>query len=143
MEFDVPKKLFGTVLTHMQDSIVEFIQPTRFKDKYTFEDREAEAARVLMKYPDRIPIIVEKDPRCKQLPEDKKKKFLVPGSMRMGEFLYTLRKRIKLGPEKAIFLFVQNSVLVPVSHDISTVYSKHRDPDGFLYVVVASEHTFG
>jgi len=36
----------------------------------------------------------------------------VPADLTVGQFVYVIRKRIKLSPEKAIFIFV-NNVLPP------------------------------
>lgn len=41
-----------------------------------------------------------------------KKKYLVPSDLTVGQFVYVIRKRIKLSPEKAIFIFVDD-VLPP------------------------------
>lgn len=39
-------------------------------------------------------------------------RYLVPGDLTVGQFVYVIRKRIKVSPEKAIFMFVKN-VLPP------------------------------
>lgn len=39
-------------------------------------------------------------------------RYLVPSDLTVGQFVYVIRKRIKLSPEKAIFIFVRN-VLPP------------------------------
>jgi len=44
-----------------------------------------------------------------------------------------IRKRIKLAPEKAIFIFVSD-VLPATSAMMSAIYDEHKDEDGFLYV---------
>ena len=75
------------------------------------EKRQAEALRIREKYPDRIPVIVEKAGRS-DIPDIDKKKYLVPGDLTAGQFVYVIRKRIKLSPEKAIFIFV-NNILPP------------------------------
>ena len=40
------------------------------------------------------------------------RRYLVPADLTVGQFVYVIRKRIKLSPEKAIFIFV-NNVLPP------------------------------
>jgi|LauGreDrversion4_2_1035121.scaffolds.fasta_scaffold141343_1 GABA(A) receptor-associated protein len=60
-----------------------------------FEKRCSESRRILSKYPDRVPVIVERNARAKNsLPEIEKKKFLVPGTMLCGEFKYIIHKHI-------------------------------------------------
>jgi GABA(A) receptor-associated protein len=66
----------------------------------------------------------------------------VPADLTVGQFVYVIRKRIKLSPEKAIFIFVKN-VLPPTAALMSSVYEDHRDEDGFLYVTYSGENTFG
>lgn len=60
----------------------------------------------------------------------------------MGQFVYVVRKRISLPPEKAIFVFVKNS-LPPTAALMSAIYEKNKDADGFLYVTYSGENTFG
>ena len=51
--------------------------------------------------------------------------------MTVGQFVYVIRKRVKLSPEKAIFIFT-SGVLPPTAALMSTVYEEHKDADGFL-----------
>jgi hypothetical protein len=62
-----------------------------------------------------------------------KKKYLVPADLTVGQFVYVIRKRIKLSPEKAIFIFV-DGVLPPTAALMSSIYDEHKDEDGFLYI---------
>ncbi|OMO78554.1 Autophagy protein Atg8 ubiquitin-like protein [Corchorus capsularis] len=102
-----------------------------FKIEHDFEKRRAEAARIREKYPDRIPVIVEKAERS-DIPNIDKKKYLVPADLTVGQFVYVIRKRIKLSAEKAIFIFV-DSVLPPTGAIMSTIYDEKKDEDGFLH----------
>jgi GABA(A) receptor-associated protein len=61
------------------------------------------------------------------------KKYLVPADLTVGQFVYVIRKRIKLSPEKAIFIFV-DEVLPPTAALMSSIYEEHKDEDGFLYI---------
>ena len=67
------------------------------------------------------------------IPTIDKKKYLVPSDLTVGQFCYVIRKRIKLAPEKAIFIFV-NEVLPPTAALMSSIYEEHKDDDGFLYI---------
>jgi GABA(A) receptor-associated protein len=137
----------------MVKSIVKYVAPEKtFREKYPFEDRYLEASRIMEKYPDRIPVICEHGQQGNnQLPHDPKKKFLIPRDMSIGQFVYVIRKRIKLSPEQAIFLFIVtqnkdgslNSTLAPTSHMFDTVYGRYKDRDRFLYVCCQSENVFG
>ncbi|PWY99373.1 putative ATG8-essential for autophagy [Testicularia cyperi] len=112
-----------------------------FKNEHSFEKRKAEAERIRQKYPDRIPVICEKADRT-DIPTIDKKKYLVPSDLTVGQFVYVIRKRIKLAPEKAIFIFV-DEVLPATAALMSAIYEEHKDEDGFLYVSYSGENTFG
>ena len=60
----------------------------------------------------------------------------------MGQFIHVIRKRIKLSPERALFIFC-NGLLPPTSSVLSQVYEANKDEDGFLYVTYSGENTFG
>ncbi|AEC05958.1 Autophagy protein Atg8 ubiquitin-like [Arabidopsis thaliana x Arabidopsis arenosa] len=112
-----------------------------FKHEHPLEKRQAEAARIREKYPDRIPVIVERAEKS-DVPDIDRKKYLVPADLTVGQFVYVVRKRIKLSPEKAIFIFVKN-ILPPTAAIMSAIYEEHKDEDGFLYMSYSGENTFG
>lgn len=87
-------------------------------------------------------MIVERAPLATTVPQINKNKFLVPGDLLFAEFLYLIRKRIKLGNEQALFIYV-NGTLPATSANFSSVYEEFKDEDGFLYVVYTGESSFG
>lgn len=107
----------------------------------SLDKRKSEAERIRAKYPDRVPVICEKADRS-DIPDIDKKKYLVPADLTVGQFHYVIRKRIKLAPEKALFLFCSNSI-PPNASLMSTVYEEQKDEDGFLYIQYSGESTFG
>ena len=54
---------------------------TSFKQKHAFDKRKDEASRILQKYPERIPVICEKDTRSRDIPDIDRKKYLVPSDL--------------------------------------------------------------
>ncbi|GAB5036629.1 autophagy-like protein 8 [Nannochloropsis oceanica] len=112
-----------------------------FKAEHPLDKRKAEAEKILSKYPDRIPVICEKADRS-EIPDIDKKKYLVPADLSVGQFTYVIRKRIRLPPEKAIFIFV-NNYIPPTSAAMSAIYEERKDEDGFLYITYSGENTFG
>eukprot|EP01027_Heterolobosea_sp_BB2_P016796 GEZU01023864.1.p1 GENE.GEZU01023864.1~~GEZU01023864.1.p1 ORF type:complete len:127 (-),score=45.92 GEZU01023864.1:152-532(-) len=114
---------------------------SKFKEEHPFEKRCQEAARIRAKYPDRVPVICEKAEKS-DIPDIDKKKYLVPADLSVGQFVFVIRKRIKLGPQKAIFIFV-NGVLPTTDSLMKTLYEEQKDEDGFLYVTYSGENTFG
>lgn len=95
----------------------------------------------MQRFKDRLPVICEKVENS-DIQEIDKRKYLVPGDLTVGQFVYVIRKRIKLPSEKAIFIFV-NDILPPTAALMSTIYEEHKDEDGFLYVLYSGENTFG
>ncbi|WZY70009.1 hypothetical protein YC2023_002249 [Brassica napus] len=116
----------------------------KFVDADGCKKRSVEAARIREKYPDRIPASAQ---------------YLVPADLTVGQFVYVIRKIIKLSAEKAIFIFVDNvlpptgstdklllttSTLITLAGALmSAVYEEKKDDDGFLYVTYSGENTCG
>ena len=98
-------------------------------------------ADLKVKYPDRVPIYVQKKENS-DVPDVPKHKYLVPKSMTMGNFIYVIRKNIKLKSDKAMFVFVDNK-LVCNTETMESIYNQHHNEDGFLYTIYSSESTFG
>ena len=113
-----------------------------FKKAKKFEDRKNESEKIREKYPDRIPVIVEKSINSNVNNIDKHK-YLVPNDLTVGQFIHVIRKRINVSPEKAIFIFVKERILPPTSSLMQIIYDNYADSDGFLYMIYSSENTFG
>ncbi|XP_009195147.1 gamma-aminobutyric acid receptor-associated protein-like 2 isoform X1 [Papio anubis] len=80
-----------------------------FKEDHSLEHRCVESAKIRAKYPDRVPVIVEKVSGS-QIVDIDKRKYLVPSDITVAQFMWIIRKRIQLPSEKAIFLFVDKTV---------------------------------
>lgn len=114
-----------------------------FKATNSLVKRATESDHIRRKYPERVPVVVEKAATAAAtVPDIDKKKYLVPQDLTVGQFIYVVRKRIKLRPEDAIFVFVKN-VLPPTSALMSQIYEDYKDEDEFLYVTYSGEQTFG
>jgi GABA(A) receptor-associated protein len=113
-----------------------------FKQNHHFSSRYDESHRVLERYPNRIPVICESDPKNSSVIHLKKMKYLVPDSLTIGQFIYVLRKQMTLKAEEGVFIMINNS-LPPASALMSQVYKDHKDSDGFLYCFLCKENTFG
>lgn len=111
-----------------------------YKSEFSFEKRKLEANRIRTKHMGYIPVIVEKGKNISNTID--KRKFLVPCDFTVGQFVYVVRRRIKIEADKAIFIFVGNFI-PQVSERMDEVYKKHKDDDGFLYITYTSESTFG
>src|SRR6476620_1843239 len=89
----------------------QFIKPNNkivfaFKEQFSNEARKSESQKIKLKYPDRVPTIVE---TSSNLVIDKRK-YLVPYDITLSQFMLIIRKRLKLTPEQAIFMFLNNKM---------------------------------
>jgi GABA(A) receptor-associated protein len=123
--------------------LADMFSSVSFKKEYTFAERLDESKRIFLKHPDKIPIICERSPTAgKDCPYIDKKKYLVQTECTFGQFLYVIRKQLKLPSDKALFLFTNNNI-PPTTSLIKEIYARHKDEDGYLYVSYSQENTFG
>ena len=107
------------------------------KDKYTLKDSQY----LISKYPKRIPVVVDLAPGT-DLPPLEKNKYLAPKDITIGQLLFIIRKQMNLNSSKAVFIYCENTVLT-TSSLLSKVYHDLKYENGFLYLLVAGENTFG
>ncbi len=113
-----------------------------FKMLNSFEKRRMESTRLKEKFPDKIPIILEKADTS-QLPSVDKQKYLMQREITIGQFLYIIRQKINIDHSESIFLLVNNVTIPPTGAPIGAIYDKFGDNDGFLYITYSSQQTFG
>ena len=82
---------------------------SNYKTTKTFEDRQKESNEIITKYPNRIPLIIEKLTNKNDgiIPDIDKNKYLVPDDLTVYQLMYVIRKRLKLSPEKAHIYILQ------------------------------------
>ena len=105
------------------------------------QKNKKESERILNKYPDRVPIIVNKE-KVSSLPDSKKNKYLVPKDMVISQFIFIIRKNLTLSSSEALFITI-NDKLCASNKKIVELYEEEKHEDGFLYITYSSENTFG
>lgn len=105
---------------------------------------QAEVQRIREKFPSRIPVFITKakNGNASDLPNLQKNKFLVPMDLTVGQFIYIIRKQLQVAAEKAIFVFVKNT-LPTTGMLMRELYAQYADSDGLLRMQYTSESTFG
>jgi GABA(A) receptor-associated protein len=117
------------------------IKVEKFIDKHPEEKREKESSRIRLKYPDRIPAIVEKLDNS-SLPDIDRKKFLVPKDLDYSQFIFMIRCRLKLAADQALFIYI-NEQIPSSTKTMGQIDKEYRNKDGFLYATYGSEAVFG
>ena len=112
-----------------------------FKTKYSFEQRLFETTNIIKKYPDRVPLICEKNINCKDL-NLKKHKFLVPYDYTVGQFIFVVKNFTDCHPSESIYLFIKGTI-PPTYINLGSIYESYKDDDGYLYITISKENTFG
>lgn len=97
---------------------------------------------ILSRYPDRVPVRIDRS-ETTNVPDIDKHKYLVPLDMTLGQFVYVIRKRIHLNETQAIFVFVNNTILPSTSSTMGQLYNEHKNDDNLLYIKYSGENTFG
>ena len=113
------------------------------KENSDVDQRKRECEKILAQFPEKIPIICEKDPKS-NIREIDKTKYLVPADLTVSQFSFMIRKRIEIEKEAAFFLLANGKHSITGDTLLSEIYDKYKDPeDGFLYIAYASELTWG
>jgi hypothetical protein len=94
------------------------------------------------KYPDRVPVIIHQKKGSK-ISELDKSKYLMHRNIKVSEFMFILRKKLKLDSSQAIFIFVENKLPLQTM-TFGELYDTYKDSvDGILYVTYSGESVFG
>lgn len=56
--------------------------------------------------------------------------------------MYILKKRININHEQSIFLLCNNQLVINTEL-INNLFNRQKDYDGFLYIIILLENTFG
>ena len=101
-------------------------------------------------YPDRVPVIVLMPASIKHLTLTKTK-YISPNDITIAKFLIELKKFCLsnrsgsnglIKSDETIYLSAKNQIL-PMSTLLSSIDTTYRDVDGFVYISVHLENTFG
>ncbi len=117
---------------------MEFLKEFR---RSPLKAQQEESDRLRNKHPDRVPVLVDR--LNVHAPRIDKNRYLVPVDLTLGQFLVVLRRRIKLTPEKALFVFNEAGRMPPTGVMMSDIYREHASANKFLVLTYSLETTFG
>ena len=101
-----------------------------------------DALKVLEKYPRKIPCIIQRDLRCNNIPNLKRKKYLLQKNIVVSDLLYYIRRQLTVPPHISVYILIGNS-LPSLNQTLSLLYEEEKAADGLLYIYFATESTFG
>ena len=114
----------------------------KYKKNQSREEREKESAQLRIKYPDKVPVVLEKDPASK-IVELKKTKYLLPKKSTVNQFQENIRRKAEIPGESALFLQARTKYSLAGEKTMEEVYNSYKDKDGFLYIMYATELIYG
>jgi len=128
-----------------------FTKKQSFRDNFSLTDRIAESKKILCKYPNHIPVIVECDDN---VPKLKKYKYLVPDDVPASQIIVSIRKNMNVDSATAIFIFADDIMICPsmlmrslyeqyLTRKSAKVKNQDEMLDRFFYIYVTFENTFG
>lgn len=98
--------------------------------------------QLLLKYPDKIPIVLHYY-QIKQSDGKTVQKILLPADKTIAYLISDIRKRTNISASEAIYIFV-NELVPSNSSTIEMLHTKFKsEKDYCLHMVVAKENTFG
>ncbi|XP_069749991.1 microtubule-associated proteins 1A/1B light chain 3C-like [Narcine bancroftii] len=114
-----------------------------FRDRRSLALRKSEAESIRRKFPNKLPVIVERYPKERSLPCLDRAKYLVPLELSMCQFTIIIRSRMALSSKQVFHLMVNNRSVASTSLTMAEIYTEFKEDDGFLYVTYASQEMFG
>ena len=95
---------------------------------------------ILKSYKNKIPVVIQISEKSNIYLD--KLKYIVPKDITVQQFHCILNKYIIKNEKHSIIMFINNTL--PTSTEtIGSLYNQYKDNDGFLYITLSKENTFG
>jgi hypothetical protein len=117
----------------------------------SYRNSTSESARILKsrllvtKYPNNIPVILEKSSTDKILPDITKTKYIMPKDMTVSNIIQILRTNMKgsVNEYSGIYLICDENIMLSGAQSVEYLYNNYKNKDGFLYIQYCGENVFG
>tara|TARA_Y100001970_G_C13830776_1_gene649582 strand:+ start:211 stop:540 length:330 start_codon:yes stop_codon:yes gene_type:complete len=102
-----------------------------------------------LKYPDKVPVVIKRANKSKNIKDIGNIKYLIQDYITVGQFIYILRKRIELNPDEALYLYAidsnsKNEYALNGNTEMIAIYNEYKNKkDSILYLKYAGENVFG
>ena len=98
------------------------------------ENRKNQCDLIRTQFPDKIPVICERDPKS-NLPDLDKHKYLVPQDFTFSQFIDMIRRRLELQIDVITYFLVNGKDLILGDKLFSEIYNKYKNyQDDLLYI---------
>ena len=116
-----------------------------YKLQFTKKERLQNSSKLIEKNKGQIPVICEKDEKS-NMKALIKTKYLIKKEITVDQFIGTLRKKLQLDSNDALFLLANcknNKYAIVGTESLGSIYDKYKDEDGFLYIIYSNEKIWG
>ena len=111
-----------------------------FAKRLSYDQRKREFDRIEKHRHTHTAIIVQQG---KDSPPIDKEKFLVPHDLTVAHLQSTIRKRLNLSSNEAIFLLCNDQTMPLSTMTMDDLRKRYASRDGFVYITYNLENTFG
>ena len=105
------------------------------------ENARENAKKIREKYPNTVPVFISKNTGS-MAPDIDKNKYLVPNDYTASQFLYVIRKRLRIDASTALYIMYNNTV-PKSSATMLELFNELEGDDGLLTGIYELESTFG
>ena len=95
------------------------------------------------KYPDKVPVVLKRNKGSKHIKDIGVVKYLVQDYITVSQFMYIIRKKIKIDSTEALYLYANEQNVLNNNLDMIAVYNEYKSDDGLLKLTYAGENVFG
>lgn len=102
-----------------------------FRERKSLSSRIEEVQGIRTKFPNKVPVIVERFHKERTLVQLDKSKFLVPQELTMSQFVTIIRNRMSLNSNQAFYLLIDDKGIASMSMTLGNKFLSNST-DGYL-----------